>query len=160
MKVRGFHIAFHLSESHAPLRLHQLVSTLPTILPEHLVTPFNFYWGGSIYRGMKHEKTLYGLVQSFVATERGQAYTLGSNLSDQREQVIITVSSQLRYKVWLDLRSKWFRQAYPIKFRSGDILDKLDKEVLHWVTSTHRVNHPRSFTAANPSCNRFVINGR
>lgn len=93
--------------------LHHLVSRLPKILPEHLIAPFNFYWNGGIHRGMSYEGNLYGLVQSFESFERGQAYTLGSNLSKQGGQAVITVSDQACYRVWLDLRSegiwKWWR---------------------------------------------------
>jgi hypothetical protein len=85
---------------------------LPVVVYETLISLFNFYREGQVYQGMSCRQQIYKLVSTYTVEARLQAYTEGCDLSNQGNQVVITVSSQ-HYKVWVALRVQPIAQSSP-----------------------------------------------
>jgi hypothetical protein len=75
----------------------------PMVIDECLISCFK-YWDGSVKQGMRYNQELYGLLQTYEADERLQAYTVAYNQAEQGNLICITVS-KTSYRLWLGLRS-------------------------------------------------------
>ncbi|MBD2152964.1 hypothetical protein [Leptolyngbya sp. FACHB-16] len=77
--------------------------TFPTV-SEQIVCPFTFYLNGQLRQGIRYANELYALVQEFSPEQRSLAYQKATNLAEQGQTVVITVSSS-QYQSWISLRS-------------------------------------------------------
>ncbi|MEL6383273.1 MAG: hypothetical protein AAFQ89_12645 [Cyanobacteria bacterium J06626_18] len=78
--------------------------SLPTLLPENQIRPFNYYWEGQVRSGMAVRGRLYALLDSFSETNRAIAYEKGCELAKDCD-VVVTVSQAMRpeYHLWVAL---------------------------------------------------------
>jgi hypothetical protein len=71
---------------------------------EQMVCLFTFYLNGQLCQGMQYANELYALAYEFSPEQRSLAYQKATNLAEQGQTVVITVSSS-QYRSWLSLRS-------------------------------------------------------
>ncbi|MGF1525003.1 MAG: hypothetical protein ACFBSF_21970 [Leptolyngbyaceae cyanobacterium] len=78
--------------------------SLPTLLPENQIRPFNYYWKGQVRSGMAVRGRLYALLDSFSETNRAIAYEKGCELAKNCD-VVVTVSQKIHpeYHLWIAL---------------------------------------------------------
>ena len=77
--------------------------TFPTV-PEDCVSPFVFYFNDQLHQGIHYATELYGLVNEFGVHRRLTAYQSVSELIEQGNDVLMTVSTTY-YRSWINLRS-------------------------------------------------------
>ena len=77
--------------------------TFPTV-PEDCVSPFVFYLNDQLHQGIRYAGELYGLVDEFRIHQRLAAYQSVSELIEQGNDVLMTVSAAY-YRSWINLRS-------------------------------------------------------
>lgn len=78
--------------------------TLPTIIHETFLQPFNFHHKGCIYTAAIFRKTIYAQLRKFHINERSRAYDFSLSMSEQGYLALITVTPNY-YKVWVDVRA-------------------------------------------------------
>ncbi|MBD2104993.1 hypothetical protein [Leptolyngbya sp. FACHB-261] len=103
-----------LTASPSEVTLH----SLPAIVREQQLQPFNFYLEGALQKGIRHEGELYGLAHEFSLQSRLQAYHLAYGLAVKGVPVMITIS-ETRYAVWVSLRSPIYQNLQAILQRQS-----------------------------------------
>jgi len=78
--------------------------TLPTIIHETFLQPFNFHHQGCIYSAALFRKAIYAQLRKFHISERERAYDFSFSISEQGYLTLITVTPY-HYKVWADVRA-------------------------------------------------------
>jgi hypothetical protein len=87
------------------LRLGFVISkALPQLTREESVHQFQFYENRRLQEGIRTEKDLYGLIQSFDKGQCLLAYQLTWVLSEYKVPFVLTESGE-RYALWVSLRS-------------------------------------------------------
>lgn len=76
---------------------------LPLVISEDQIFTFNFWFNGSIRRGMYHQGELYCRLESFAIQKRPQVYQLGCKLTQQYTAIVLS-SSVTSCSLWLSLR--------------------------------------------------------
>ncbi|MEM9004508.1 MAG: hypothetical protein AAGE59_13420 [Cyanobacteria bacterium P01_F01_bin.86] len=78
--------------------------SLPTLLPENQIRPFNYYWEGQVRSGMTARGQLYALLDCFSENNRAIAYEKGCELAESYD-VVVTVTQEIRpkYHLWVAL---------------------------------------------------------
>ena len=78
--------------------------SLPTLIPENQIRPFNYYWEGQVRSGMAVRGRLYALLDCFSENNRAIAYEKGCELAKDHE-VVVTVTQEIRpqYHLWVAL---------------------------------------------------------
>lgn len=76
---------------------------LPTVLNEHQIYLFCFYFNECLQQGMRHGQSLYALAYRFEVDYRLEAYRFAAELAETGVSVILTVSKD-DYKVWFNLQ--------------------------------------------------------
>ena len=77
--------------------------TLPTIVLETFIQPFNFHHRGSIYNAALFRNTIYAQLRKFHVDERAKAYDFSWSISEKGYLAVITATPS-HYKVWVDVR--------------------------------------------------------
>lgn len=88
---------------------HDLCS-FPTV-PEQIVTPFIFYLNGHLCQGIQYAEELYALAHEFNPEQRLLAYEQATNLVQQGQGLVLTVSA-CKYRSWISLRSRGCRRHF------------------------------------------------
>ena len=78
--------------------------SLPTLLSESQIRPFNYYWDGHVRLGMAVRGRLYALLDCFSENNRASAYEKGCELAEDND-VVMTVTQAVRpeYHLWIAL---------------------------------------------------------
>lgn len=79
--------------------LHNLLT-----VSEQWVCPFTFYLNGQFHQGGFYSNEVYGLIDEISIPNRSVAYKNATDLLEQGNTVLITVSSS-SYRIWISLRS-------------------------------------------------------
>ncbi|MBD2035835.1 hypothetical protein H6F86_30740 [Phormidium sp. FACHB-592] len=74
----------------------------PSVASEQLIHRFKFWADGMIQTGMSHGHHLYRQIASFSMLQRQQAYSLGIDLVQQGQTVMLTHAED-SYTVWVAL---------------------------------------------------------
>lgn len=82
--------------------------TIPFVIDETQLQPFNFYHQGKPYPAVLFRNTLYVQQGVFNAQERLQAYDLCCQLSE-RTSALITVN-RAQYRLWTDPYTSLYAQ--------------------------------------------------
>lgn len=82
---------------------------LPSLVPEHQVRIFSFYFGGKMRKGACYSGELYCDLGEFDVSRRAKVYQLACQLADVGNHVVIS-SAPHRYMVWVSLRSPYHQQ--------------------------------------------------
>ncbi|MEO1144823.1 MAG: hypothetical protein AAFY26_04375 [Cyanobacteria bacterium J06638_22] len=77
--------------------------TLPTIVHETFIHPFNFHHKGRIYSAAFFRNTIYAQLRKFHVDERSRAYDFSWSMSEKGYLALIT-ATPTHYKVWIDVR--------------------------------------------------------
>ncbi len=78
--------------------------SLPLLISEQQVRPFNYYQDGAIFCAIAFQHKFYKRVYRFDQIERSKAYVMGCQISEHGNDVIMTASDQY-YTLWVDLRA-------------------------------------------------------
>lgn len=83
-------------------------TALPVLLSEYQIRSFKYYWEDHLHCGMTFDGRLYALLSSFEAEERALAYEKGCQLAARADDVVVTVSRDIRplYRLWIALSPK------------------------------------------------------
>lgn len=76
---------------------------LPLVTNEDQIFTFNFWFNGSVRRGMYHQGELYCRLESFAIQKRPQVYQLGCKLARQYTTIVLS-SSATSCSLWISLR--------------------------------------------------------
>lgn len=76
---------------------------LPLVINEDQIFAFNFWFNGSVRRGMYHQHELYCHLESFAIQKRPQVYQLGCKLAQQYRSIVLS-SSATSCSLWISLR--------------------------------------------------------
>lgn len=76
--------------------------SLPSLINEQQVRPFNYYQDGAIFCAIAFQHKFYKRVCQFKPADRSKVYTIGCQLGEHGNDVVIT-ASDTHYTLWVDL---------------------------------------------------------